>query len=127
MAAICETFPALRCSRGADTVADYMPVFFQACKGASPVRSSIDTFPIAFVLSPFALISGILIKVVQKYRLMNLAGWIVSIVGFGVLSLLRPDSGLGETVGFQFLMAAGVGIVVRFVERRKRENISRCV
>ena len=40
---------------------------------------------------------------------MNLAGWIVSIVGFGVLSLLRPDSGLGETVGFQFLMAAGVG------------------
>ncbi|KAM5540717.1 hypothetical protein V8D89_005748 [Ganoderma adspersum] len=89
----------------------YMPVFFQACKGASPVRSSIDTFPIAFVLSPFALISGILIKVVQKYRLMNLAGWIISIVGFGVLSLLRPDSGLGETVGFQFLMAAGVGIV----------------
>ncbi|KAI1792582.1 MFS general substrate transporter [Ganoderma leucocontextum] len=89
----------------------YMPVFFQACKGASPVRSSIDTFPIAFVLSPFALISGILIKVVQKYRLMNLVGWIISIVGFGVLSLLRPDSGLGESVGFQFLMAAGVGIV----------------
>ena len=127
MAAICEIFRALRCSRGADIVVDYMPVFFQACKGASPMRSSIDTFPIAFVLSPFALISGILIKIVQKYRLMNLVGWIISIVGFGVLSLLRPDSGLGETVGFQFLMAAGVGIVVRSVWRGERQDVSRSV
>lgn len=94
---------------------DYMPVFFQVCKGASPVRSSIDTFPIAFVLSPFALFSGVLIKVVQKYRLVNLVGWVISIIGFGVLSLLRPDSRLGELVGFQFLMAAGVGIIVRFI------------
>ena len=109
------------------SVVDYIPVFFQACKGASPVRSSIDTFPIAFVLSPFALFSGILIKVVQEYRLMNLVGWIVSIVGFGVLSLLRPDSGLGETVGFQFLMAAGVGIVVRFAGCGELFDVSRCV
>ncbi|KAI0686124.1 iron permease [Earliella scabrosa] len=89
----------------------YMPVFFQACKGASPVRSSVETLPIALVMAPFAMFSGIVIKVTRTYRPVNLLGWILSIVGFVVLTLLRPDSSTAQWVGFQFLMSTGNGII----------------
>ncbi|EJF60042.1 MFS general substrate transporter [Dichomitus squalens LYAD-421 SS1] len=89
----------------------YIPVYFQACKGASPMRSSVDTLPIALVISPFAILCGVTTKITQTYRPINLLGWVLSIIGFGLLTLLRPTTPMGQLVGFQFLMAAGVGIV----------------
>ena len=92
---------------------DYMPMFFQACMAASAIRSSVDTLPIAIVMTPFAMLCGITIKVTQKYRHMNYLGWTLSIVGFGLLTLLKPDSPTAKWVGFQFIAAAGTGIIVR--------------
>ncbi|OJT04410.1 hypothetical protein TRAPUB_4866 [Trametes pubescens] len=89
----------------------YLPVYFQACLGASPLRSSVQTLPMALVIAPFALVCGIIVKVINKYRAVNVVGWIISIIGFGLLSLLRADSPPPQWVGFQFLMSAGTGIV----------------
>ncbi|EIW62181.1 iron permease [Trametes versicolor FP-101664 SS1] len=89
----------------------YLPVYFQASLGASPLRSSVQTLPTALVIAPFALFCGIIVKVINKYRAVNVVGWIISIIGFGLLSLLRADSPTSQWVGFQFLMAAGSGIV----------------
>lgn len=116
VSAICE-FPVSPCHHQSQVGysylrVDYMPVFFQACKGASPVRSSVETLPIALVMAPFAMFSGIVIKVTRTYRPVNLLGWILSIVGFVVLTLLRPDSSTAQWVGFQFLMSTGNGIIV---------------
>ncbi|RPD55107.1 iron permease [Lentinus tigrinus ALCF2SS1-6] len=88
----------------------YMPVFFQACMGASAIRSSVDTLPISVVMTPFAMFCGITIKVTQKYRPMNYLGWTLSAVGVGLLTLLRPDSSTAKWAGFQFIAAAGTGI-----------------
>lgn len=73
---------------------DYLPVYFQAVLGASPLRSSVQTLPTALVIAPFALFCGIIVKVINKYRAVNVVGWIISIIGFGLLSLLRADSTL---------------------------------
>ncbi|KAI0751820.1 MFS general substrate transporter [Daedaleopsis nitida] len=89
----------------------YMPVFFQACMGASPIRSSVDTLPIALVMAPFAIFCGITIKTTRAYRPVNLIGWSFAIVGFGLMTLLRPDSSTAQWAGFQFLMSAGNGMV----------------
>ncbi|TFK88335.1 MFS general substrate transporter [Polyporus arcularius HHB13444] len=96
----------------------YLPMFFQACMGASAIRSSVETLPIAVVMTPFAMFCGIIIKVTQKYRPINYLGWILAIVGFGLLTLLRPDSPTAKWAGFQFITAAGTGIIVRFMPRR---------
>jgi len=32
--------------------ADYIPVFFQACKGASPTASGVDSFGLGFIIAP---------------------------------------------------------------------------
>ena len=92
---------------------DYMPTYFQACMGASPMRSSVQTLPIALTLAPFALAGGLTVKLSQTYRPVNLIGWVIGVAGFAVLSTLKSDTPLARWVGFQFLVAAGIGVNVR--------------
>ncbi|KAI0655295.1 iron permease [Cubamyces menziesii] len=89
----------------------YLPVYFQACLGASSIRSSVYTLPTALVMAPFSLLCGFSVKLLNKYRPANIFGWIVSIIGFGLLSLLRADSSTSQWVGFQFVTAVGTGTV----------------
>ncbi|KAJ7187353.1 major facilitator superfamily domain-containing protein [Mycena filopes] len=87
----------------------YIPVFFQACFGASPIRSSVDFLPAQLTNTPFAFLAGMLIGVTKKYRLVNWASWAVSILGFGLFSTIRADSGPGKWVTYQIVTALGVG------------------
>ena len=92
---------------------DYFPVYFQACMDASPIRSGVMLFPTALVNAPFSIVAGIIIKGSGKYRLPNYAGWILMLIGFGLQTLLKAGSSTGAWVGFQFITAVGVGLIVR--------------
>ncbi|KAJ7487875.1 major facilitator superfamily domain-containing protein [Mycena latifolia] len=86
-------------------------VFFQACFGASPIRSAVDFLPGSLVTTPFALVAGVSIATLKKYRLVNWIGWAVAIIGYGLVSTLREDSSVGKWVGYQIVGAMGVGIL----------------
>lgn len=66
----------------------------------------------ALVIAPFALVGGIMVQVQKKYRPANVIGWMITMVGFGLLTLLRADSDIGKWVGYQFVAAAGTGMIV---------------
>ena len=73
------------------------PVYFQAVKGASPVkyvfyclfvsvsvisdnvdplpRSAVDFFSVAFIVAPFAMVAGGSISATQIYRPQNIIAW----------------------------------------------------
>ncbi|KAJ7848947.1 major facilitator superfamily domain-containing protein [Mycena olivaceomarginata] len=89
----------------------YLPVFFQACFGASPLRSAVDYLPGSLVGPPFAFLAGAVITMSRKYRPVNWVGWIVTIFAFGLFSTIREDSAVGEWVGYQVLGAAGLGVL----------------
>ncbi|KAJ7727424.1 iron permease [Mycena maculata] len=89
----------------------YIPVFFQACFGASPIRSAVDFLPGALTTTPFAFAGGLAITISKKYRVVNWFGWAVTIVGFGLFSTIRADSSVGKWVGYQIISAIGVGIL----------------
>ncbi|CDO75065.1 hypothetical protein BN946_scf184605.g6 [Trametes cinnabarina] len=89
----------------------YLPVYFQACMAASPIHSSINLFATALVCSPFSLIGGVIVKATNKYRLANYLGWTLTIIGVGLLSLLKDDSSTAAWAGFQVIAAAGMGII----------------
>lgn len=99
------------------TLSDYLPVYFQAVLGASPITSGIDALPTSLFISLSALVAGILVQVTKRYRLINLLGWIITIAGLGVLSLLRGHELVGRWVGFQFVAAAGTGIIVSTIHQ----------
>ncbi len=84
--------------------------------GAPPIRSGVDMLATALVMAPFALICGMSIKILNKYRPANLVGWVLTIIGFGLLSLLKADSPTKNWVGYQFLVSAGTGVIVCALE-----------
>ncbi|KAJ7505663.1 major facilitator superfamily domain-containing protein [Mycena galericulata] len=87
----------------------YIPVFFQACFLASPIRSSVDFLPAQLTNTPFALLAGLLITYTQRYRLVNWAAWAISILGFGLFSTIRAGTPPGMWVVYQIVTALGVG------------------
>ncbi|KAJ6609499.1 iron permease [Mycena sp. CBHHK59/15] len=89
----------------------YLPVFFQASFGASPIRSAVDVLPLALSISPFAFVGGAVITLSQRYRTVNWAGWAITIVGFGLFTTVREDSVVGKWVGYQLIAAIGIGLL----------------
>ncbi|KAF7313369.1 MFS domain-containing protein [Mycena chlorophos] len=89
----------------------FMPVYLQACLGATPLQSAVDFLPGSGFSAPTALIAGAAIKITQRYRLANWVGWVIMIVGAGLLSLLKDDSPKGDWVGFQILFSTGMGVL----------------
>ncbi|KAJ6543871.1 iron permease [Mycena capillaripes] len=89
----------------------YLPVYFQACFGSSPIRSAVEMLPGALLIAPFALVAGLTVTVLKKYRAVNWTGWVITIVGFGLYSTLREDSTVGKWVGYQVVAAIGIGLL----------------
>ncbi|RMD44218.1 hypothetical protein DV735_g781, partial [Chaetothyriales sp. CBS 134920] len=89
----------------------FLPVYFQAVKGASPTRSGIMLFPIALTTAPFGVIAGILITVTGHYRPFHFLGFALMTVGCGLFTLLDADSSTGSWVGFQIIFGVGAGFV----------------
>ncbi|KAI0046869.1 iron permease [Auriscalpium vulgare] len=89
----------------------YLPVYFQACKGASAVGSGVDMFGLSFTVPTFAIACGLSVQIVDRYRPQNYIGWALIIIGFGILSLLDENSTRAQYIGYQVPLGAGLGIV----------------
>ncbi|KAF8890402.1 hypothetical protein BD779DRAFT_1671354 [Infundibulicybe gibba] len=89
----------------------YLPVYFQAPKLASPVRSGVDLFGLVIVIPPVSIVTGISVQLLNRYRLQNYLGWIFTIVGFGLLTTLGANSSKAKCVSYQVVLAIGLGIV----------------
>lgn len=90
---------------------DYLPVYYQACKDASPIASGVDVFGIPFVTAPFAVIVGISITKSSRYRPQTWISWSLAIIGFGLFSTLNAETSRGRSIGFQVVLAMGLGML----------------
>ncbi|PSR83956.1 hypothetical protein PHLCEN_2v5560 [Hermanssonia centrifuga] len=91
----------------------YLPVYFQACKSATPLHSGIDMLPYSFSIAPFAIVAGASASVLNKYRPQNVIAWCFIVVGMGLQSTLTENSEIRNWVGFQIVAGIGFGLLVR--------------
>lgn len=89
----------------------YMPVYFQACKDAGPIRSGIDMFGGTLTIGPFIVFAGVSVTVLKIYRPQLWVGWVLLAIGQVVLGTVRADSSLGHAIGFSAITSAGAGII----------------
>ncbi|KAJ7097289.1 iron permease [Mycena belliarum] len=89
----------------------YIPVYFQACQLASPIHSGVDLLGLAFVIPVLAILTGVSVQVLSKYRPQNYIGWVLIIVGFGLFSLLDEHSSKPSYIGLQIVLGVGLGII----------------
>lgn len=90
----------------------YMPLYYQAVKGYSPILTGIALFPWTFTVAPASIATGIAIAVTGHYRWANRAGWALTTLGMGLLLLLKVHT---TTVSWVFLqLVGGVGTGMLF-------------
>ncbi|KAI0750008.1 iron permease [Daedaleopsis nitida] len=89
----------------------YIPIYFQATQGASAIGSGVDMLPVVILIPVAAMITGASVQIVHRYRPQNRTGWVMMLVGFGVLSILKENSSRAAYIGLQVPAAIGIGII----------------
>lgn len=87
----------------------YLPIWFQAIKGASATKSGIMNLPAILGLVLISMITGGLVTYIGYYTPFMLISSVLLTIGAGLLSSMKVDSGSPEWIGYQFLFGAGVG------------------
>lgn len=87
----------------------FLPVYFQGVLAKSPLDSGIALAPISAAVIPFAVVSGILLSKVGKYRPIHIFGWSAMLVAVGLCSTLDRHSSTVAWACFEILGAAGLG------------------
>ncbi|KAH9918458.1 iron permease [Fomitopsis serialis] len=89
----------------------YIPVYLQACKGASAIGSGVDALSFSLVIAPIGLLGGAFVNRTGGYRVPLWTAWIILMVGTGLLITLDADTPLGHTIGFLVPCALGCGLL----------------
>ena len=84
-----------------------MPLYFQAVKDQSPIKSGVDLFPATFTVAPAAVVVGAAISKMGSYRWAEWTGWTLATLGDGIEYLLDVHT---STVAWVFItLVAGIG------------------
>ncbi|KAJ6534704.1 major facilitator superfamily domain-containing protein [Mycena sp. CBHHK59/15] len=81
----------------------YLPIWFQAVRGVSAVKSGIDNLPMILSVVVSSLLAGSVITILGYYTPFILLSTVLMSVGAGLLSTLTPSTGhivFGLGVGF---------------------------
>ncbi|KAL8789576.1 MAG: hypothetical protein Q9195_006753 [Heterodermia aff. obscurata] len=94
------------------TVAYFMPVYFQAVLGTSPLHAGIDFLPYSAAIVPFGIVAGIVMSKSGLYKPLHWTGFALNAIGAGLLSLLNRGSSKAAWACFQIFAAGGTGIIM---------------
>jgi hypothetical protein len=87
----------------------YLPLYFQAVLGATPLLSGVYLLPTALSLSFASISTGIFIKKTGKYLPPIYTGFIFLTLGFGLFINLTPSSSWAKIIIFQIIAGIGAG------------------
>jgi MFS family permease len=89
----------------------YQPLYFEAVKGYTPVIAGVALFPSTFTVAPMAVVTGQLITKTGRYRWSIWAGWLISVLGLGLLVLLKVDTTIPQWIFIDLVSGIGLGIL----------------
>ncbi|KAJ7485597.1 DHA14-like major facilitator [Mycena latifolia] len=91
------------------TVVYFLPIWFQAIKGVSAVKSGIDNLPMILSLVISSLIAGGIITAVGYYAPFMILSAILMGAGAGLISTFDISTEHAHWIGFQVIFGLGVG------------------
>ncbi|KAJ7021451.1 DHA14-like major facilitator [Mycena alexandri] len=87
----------------------FLPIWFQAIKGVSAVKSGIDNLPMILSLVISSLLAGGIISAMGYYTPFMVLSSILMGVGAGLISTFNTNTGSARWIGFQIIYGLGVG------------------
>ncbi|KAI9887005.1 MAG: MFS sugar transporter [Watsoniomyces obsoletus] len=88
----------------------YLPIWFQAIKGDSAVKSGIDNLPMILGVVILSIISGGIVTVIGYYTPFMIASSVIMAVGAGLLTTLEVDTPASKWIGYQAILGIGIGM-----------------
>jgi hypothetical protein len=88
----------------------YIPIWFQAIKGVSAVKSGIMNLPMILSLVLMSIGSGGAVTALGYYTPFMIASFIIMSIGAGLLTTFETDTGHAKWIGYQVIFGAGVGL-----------------
>lgn len=88
-------------------------MYYQACGGATPLRSGVLGLGLAGSLGPLLIVSAAAVALTKSYRALLVASWLCYIAAAVLLSTLSGDANVavgGYAVGYPVLLGVGAGI-----------------
>ena len=90
----------------------YLPLYYEAVKGETPILAGVSLFPETFTVAPAAVVTGLIVSKTGRYRWATWSGWALTTIGTGLLYLLDVNT---STVAWVFLnLVSGVGMGMLF-------------
>jgi MFS family permease len=87
----------------------FLPIYFQAVKGRSPLLSGVDALPTFAGIIPFAIMGGVLLSKTGRYKPLHFFAFIPMTVAFGLFSTLDKGSSNAAWICYQLLCSVGAG------------------
>ena len=87
----------------------YLPLYYEAVKGLSPILSGVALFPETFTVAPGAFIVGTLITRTGHYRWAVWSGWSITTLGLGLLYLLDVNTTTVQWIFLNLVVGLGLG------------------
>jgi hypothetical protein len=90
----------------------YLPLYYEAVKGLSPIMAGVAAFPQTFTVAPAAIVVGAAVAITGKYVWALWLGWFLTTLGMGILIYLKVGT---STVAWIFMnLVAGLGTGILF-------------
>ena len=87
----------------------YLPLYFQAVRGASPLLSGVYILPSAISLSIASMCTGIYIRKTGKYLPPIWFGMAFLVLGMGLFCDFDANSGWAKIIIYQIILGIGIG------------------
>jgi hypothetical protein len=89
----------------------YMPLFYEAVKGYTPIITGVALFPATFTVAPASVVVGIIVTITGHYRWALWVGWILTTAGLGLLYLMTPEISIPAFIFINLVSGLGLGLL----------------
>ncbi|KIW62768.1 hypothetical protein PV04_10902 [Phialophora macrospora] len=95
---------------GMMTLVYFLPIWFQAIKGASAVHSGIMNLPAVLGITVASMAAGILTRKLGYFTQWMYASCILTSIGAGLIATFTTTTGHPKWIGYQVLWGLGLGL-----------------
>ncbi|KAL2786710.1 MFS general substrate transporter [Aspergillus keveii] len=90
----------------------FLPIYFQAVKGTTVLRSGTSFLPFAIGTLTFAVLGGSLLSILGEYIPIHAGSFALSALACGLFTLLDDETSTAVWTVLQLLASAGVGLIM---------------
>ena len=91
----------------------YIPLFVQGVIGASATSSGVTLIPLMLGWVVTSILSGLLITRWGRYRPFPIAGSLLVLVGFWLLTRMNVNTSNAEVTAYMLVIGSGMGLIVQ--------------